>query len=127
MTEADREAIISSYITGYNTFDIPKMVEHFDDNIHFENIADGETTMSLLGLTSFKQQAIAARQYFSERTQTIQSFTHEDDRTTIEIDYEATVAEDLPNGLKKGENFAVTGRSIFEFWNGVVVKLTDIS
>jgi hypothetical protein len=37
------------------------------------------------------------------------------------------VARDLPNGLKKGEVLNLSGRSEFEFKDGAIFKLTDIS
>jgi hypothetical protein len=37
------------------------------------------------------------------------------------------VAKDLPNGLKKGEVLNLSGRSEFEFKDGAIFKLMDIS
>ncbi|HYH16073.1 MAG TPA: nuclear transport factor 2 family protein [Flavisolibacter sp.] len=123
----EREAIIQNYIAGYNEFDIDKMVQDFDDEIVFQNISGGETTLSLLGLNALKVQAQQATQYFSSRTQTIKSFTHKSDDTEIEVDYNATLAIDLPDGLKKGEELHLQGRSIFTFSGNKITKLVDIS
>lgn len=57
----DRVNIINNYIDGYNQFDIKKMVADLDDNIVFENIQNNETSLSLKGLTAFKQQAETAK------------------------------------------------------------------
>ena len=119
--------MISSYIDGYNRFDIDKMIADFDNNIIFANIQNGETTMSLMGLTAFKQQARQAEEFFYERAQTIKSFNHFDNCTEIEIDFKASLAMDLPNGLKKGEQLNLSGKSIFEFDNNRIIRLTDIS
>ena len=127
MTSANRETIIKNYINGYNQFNVDKMIADFADNIIFENIQNGETTMALVGLTALKQQAEEAKAYFSERTQTIKSFSHTDNRTEIEIGYKAILAMDFPNGLKKGQELNLSGKSIFEFAGDKIIKLTDIS
>src|SRR4051812_37272772 len=111
----DREILITNYIDGYNQFDIDKMVSHFDEHIVFENISNGETSMLLTGLKAFKEQAEQAKDYFSVRTQTIKSFAHQNNETEIEIDYKAILAMDFPNGLKKGEELRLQGKSIFKF------------
>jgi hypothetical protein len=123
----NRETIIKNYIEGYNEFNIDKMIADFDENITFENIQNGETNMSLNGLTAFIQQAEQGKTYFSERTQTIKSFKHNDNRSEIEIDYKAILGMDLPNGLKKGQELNLSGLSIFEFDDIKIIKLTDIS
>ncbi len=125
MTE--RESIIKNYVDGYNAFDIDKMVVDFDENVVFENIQNGETNMSLSGLTEFRQQAEQAKNYFTKRTQTIKSFSHLGNVTEIEIDYYAVLSMDFPNGLKSGQELHLKGKSIFKFFGDKVIKLTDIS
>lgn len=127
MTERERESIIKNYVDGYNTFDVDKMVADFDENVVFENIQNGETTMSLSGLTEFRQQAEQAKNYFTKRTQTIKSFRHSGNVTEIEIDYYAVLLMDFPNGLKSGQELNLKGKSIFAFFGDKVIKLTDIS
>ena len=123
----NKEEIIKNYIDGYNQFDIEKMVADFDTNVIFQNIQNGEVNMSLTGLLAVRQQAEQAAKYFSERTQTIKSFHSIGGCIEIEIDYKAILAIDLPNGLKKGQELNLTGKSIFEFDGDKITKLTDIS
>jgi hypothetical protein len=123
----NREKIIQNYIDGYNERDVEKMVEDFDTAIVFENISNGEVNMSMAGLELFKQQAEQAKNYFSSRAQTIRSFTHRDDETEVEIDYKAVLAMDFPNGLKKGDELNLQGKSMFQFSGEKIIKLTDIS
>lgn len=125
MTE--REDIIRNYVAGYNDFDLNKMVQDLDGNIVFENISNGDTNVRLMGLSSFMDQAEQAATVFSERKQTIKSFTHHDDDTEVELDYYAVLAVDLPDGLKAGEELRLQGRSIFTFAGNKIVQLTDIS
>jgi hypothetical protein len=123
----NRKRIIQNYIDGYNAFDIDKMVEDLDEEIVFENVSNGQINMSLTGIKAFKEQAALAKDYFSIRTQIIKSFTHHNDETEIEIDYKAVLAIDFPNGLKKGDELNLQGKSIFTFSGNKIIKLTDIS
>ena len=125
MTE--RERIIQNYIDGYNQFNIDQMVADFHEEIIFENIQNDEITMSLTGLEAFRQQAEQATTYFLARTQTVRSFRHSGNRSEVEIDYNATLAMDLPNGLKKGQELKLSGKSVFVFRDDRIIKLTDIS
>jgi hypothetical protein len=122
-----REAIIQSYIDGYNQFDIEKMVMDFDEATVFKNISNGVTNMTLTGLAAFKEQAEQAKTYFTARTQSITRYHHQNDETEIEVDYYAILALDFPNGLKKGDELRLKGRSIFKFRSDKIIQLTDIT
>ncbi|KUY19968.1 hypothetical protein BAZ12_03120 [Elizabethkingia miricola] len=122
-----KEHIIRSYINAYNQFDIPGMVANLHDNIVFKNIQDGETNLLLQGKKEFRQQAELTKTYFKERQQNITSVKHSEDHTEIEIDYYAVLAADMPNGLKKGNQLRLTGKSIFKFSDDRIIELTDIS
>jgi hypothetical protein len=122
-----REQIINQYIAAYNNFDVAGMMADFDDAIRFENISNGNVDMTLDGKAAFKQQAEQARMLLSERKQTIRSYHHERDQTTIEIDYFAILAIDLPNGLKKGAELKLSGVSVFKFADNKIIALSDIS
>lgn len=123
----NREAVIQKYIDAYNNFDVEGMVANLASTVKFINISDGVINMSITGLDAFKDQAEQAKAYFSERTQSITSLTHNNDQTIIEINYEAVLAVDFPNGMKKGEKLNLNGRSIFEFYDDSITAITDIS
>lgn len=123
----DREKIIENYIAGYNQFDIDKMVADFDDKILFENIQNGEVNMTLSGLKEFRNQAEEAKKYFSEREQTITLFTHSENQSEIAINYRAVLSMDFPNGMQKGQELNLKGKSVFEFLDDKIVRLADIS
>ena len=128
MEEAiQRENIINNYLEAYNKFDIERMVLDFHPNIKFENIASGEINMTLNGIESFKEQAEKAATLFSSRTQTARGYQHREHETETGIDYHAVLAMDLPNGMKKGEELKMQGRSIFKFSGNKIIELTDIS
>lgn len=123
----NRETIIRDYIEAYNNFDIARMVKHFDDRIAFKNISNGQVNLSLTGKQEFIEQAEKAKEYFSERKQTVVSISHDKDESEVAIDYYAVLAVDLPQGLKKGEALNLKGTSIFKFAGHKVVALTDLS
>lgn len=123
----DREKIIANYIEGYNQFDIDKMVADLDENVIFKNIQNGETNMTLVGLTEFKLQAEQAKSYFTIRKQTFKSFNHLDNETEVEIEYFAVLGIDFPNGLKSGRELKLKGKSVFKFSGLKIIELTDIS
>ncbi|MCL1032813.1 hypothetical protein [Elizabethkingia anophelis] len=79
------------------------------------------------GKKEFRQQAELTKTYFKERQQNITSVKHSEDHTEIEIDYYAVLATDMPNGLKKGNELRLTGKSIFKFSDDRIIELTDIS
>lgn len=122
-----RESIIQNYIDGYNEFDIEKMVRDLDDEIVFQNIQNKEVNMTLKGIKAFKQQAEQAKSYFEKRQQKITSTKYIDDKTEIEIEYSAVLGMDFPNGLKKGQQLELKGKSIFGFKDNKIFELTDIS
>lgn len=123
-----REEIIQEYVNAYNNKDVDKMIENLADDVLFENISNHEVTLSIRGKDAFREQAIAALSYFSARKQTILRTQHKGNTVEIYIDYEAIAAIDFPNGIKKGDEVKIMGRSIFEFArSGKIIKLTDIS
>lgn len=122
-----REKIISAYVEAYNNFDVFKMIANFSDKIIFINIQNTETSMTLNGIEEFKTQAELAKSYFSKRHQIIKSFKHEGDKSEIEIEYYGVLAIDFPNGLKKGQEIQLKGKSIFEFKEDKIIKLIDES
>lgn len=121
------EEIIKSYVNAYNNYDVPGMMKDFDDNIVFENFSNGNMSLRTEGLDEFREQAESAKQYFSERKQTIESWVFGDTIVTITIDYQATLAIDLPNGMKTGDSLQLQGTTDFEIVDGKIQKITDRS
>lgn len=127
MTNAEKQQLISDYVQAYNAKDIEAMLANLAEDIVFENQSDGEVTMRLDGLEAFRRQAEQAAGLFTEREQHILDFKHRYDQTEIGIAYRATLAMDLPNGFKKGEELQLEGRSVFTFSENKISGITDIS
>ncbi len=119
--------VIENYISAYNLFDVKGMCRDLSEDILFENISDGNVDMSIKGIENFKKQAEAATAYFSERHQRIESWNFNNHVVTIEISYQATLAIDLPNGMKKGNMLTLKGISEFVFEDHEIISLRDIS
>ena len=122
-----KEEIVKNYVEAYNNFDVDTMTANFDENVVFENVQNNETSMTLTGITAFKQQAEQAKAYFKTREQRIKSIKYSGHAVEIEIDYHAVLAIDLPNGLKAGQVLNLSGKSVFLFEGDKVIKLTDVS
>ena len=120
-----QKEIVENYVKSYNDFHVEGMLKDLAENIVFENISNGKVDLKTEGLEAFKEQAEAAKQYFKERKQTIESWGFHDSIVLIDISYKAILAIDLPNGLKIGDTFELKGTSKFEFENGKIKRITD--
>ncbi|GAV11800.1 hypothetical protein PBN151_1729 [Paenibacillus sp. NAIST15-1] len=120
-------ASIEEYVRAYNSFDIEGIVELLHPDIVFRNVANGEVTVETHGIEPFQQLAQQSAGLFSSRRQTILQYIESDGSIEIEIDYEGTLALDLPNGLKAGDKIQLTGKSIFTFTNGKISSIEDHS
>ncbi len=127
MTETENKNLIENYIRAYNNFDIERMLSGLHDRIVFKNISNGETTLELNGIESFRDQAQQAISFFTEREQKITNLVCNEEVCEIEIDYTATFAADLPNGLEAGDKINLKGKSVFRFADGKIIEIHDIS
>lgn len=119
---------IFHYIHAYNRMEVEGMIADLAPEIVFLNVINNEQTMHLQGIEAFEKQATEALSFFSEREQSIESMTHTRSSTEITINYRAIAAMDFPNGVEKGEEINLIGKSIFEFSaDGKISRLTDIS
>ncbi|MEM9325142.1 MAG: nuclear transport factor 2 family protein [Bacteroidota bacterium] len=121
------QALIMNYVQAYNAFDVDGMCRDLHQDIHFENVSNGEVSLSLQGLAAFREQAEAAKGYFTERQQIIDSVVEEEGHVTVHIKYKAVLAIDLPNGMKVGDTLEMDGQSIFEFIDGKISHIRDVS
>lgn len=127
MTEAEKKNLIENYVRAYNERDVEKMLVDLHEEVRFVNVSGGETTHELKGAAAFKAQAEQAAELFAEREQQIKNFACGETECEIEIDYRATLASDLPNGMKAGDRIEIAGKSIFRFADGKIVEIRDIS
>lgn len=127
METLQKEILIKHYLSAYNKKNVEEMMEQLDENVLFENFSSGEKTHSLAGKTTFQKQAEEALAYFSDRRQSIKSIHHLEEETEVEIDYWAILAIDFPNGMKKGQELRIQGKSVFRFSEGKISSIQDFS
>ncbi|SRR5690606_22335751 len=124
---ADLPKPIESYIAAYNAFDVDAMLACLTGDVHFQNIAEGTVNAETRGKEEFATLARAGAAAFASRRQTVTHAITVAGRTMVEIDYTATVAADLPNGWKAGQELAFRGASYFELSDGLISRIIDES
>lgn len=129
MDRSGQEALIRRYVAAYNAFDIDGMAGSLHRDVTFRNISSGVMTHECVGLAAFTEQAKKATAIFAARRQTITASTPlvdgGDPGLRVGIAYRATLATDLPNGMKAGDTLEVTGESEFRFRDGRIVSIVD--
>lgn len=122
------QEIVESYIRAYNAFDVEGMLLHLHEEVVFRNISNGEVNLETRDKKAFEAQARQAAGYFQERKQAISSIRFPAaDAVEVEIDYHAVLAIDLPNGLKRGDQITLKGRSHFRLVDDHIIEIEDIS
>ncbi|TCC91896.1 nuclear transport factor 2 family protein [Pedobacter frigiditerrae] len=127
MTPHNKEEIIKNYITAYNSFDLEGMCSQLHAEIEFIYINKGETNLTLNGIDAFKVQAEQTAAMFKARKQEIISIVYGDNHVEVDIHYTGTLAVEFPNGLKVGDDIELKGKSVFQFYDGLILKLVDMS
>ncbi len=123
----DTRDIIEKYVESYNSFDIEGMVNLLHEDIVFRNISNGTTTTETRGIQAFRELAEQSSTMFASRRQTITGYRVIDNAVEVEIDYEAILAVDFPNGLKAGDKLELSGKSKFEMKDGKIALIEDNS
>ena len=127
MDAAKQKQLVQDYIEAYNRFDVDGMLRHLHENVVFRNISNGEVNLTLTGKEAFLQQAQQALQYFTQREQRVTDWQVADSRVEVLLDYTAVAAMDFPNGLKAGDTLQLQGKSVFQFADGLIISIDDIS
>lgn len=122
-----QKKIIRSYVKSYNNFDIDGMIRNLDANIDFENWTNGKIDLAIIGIEVFQKQAEASKLYFIKRNQRIEAWHFCNMKVSIDVHYKATLALDLPNGMKAGDVMKLNGRSEFIIKNGKIISIKDFS
>jgi len=118
---------VETYINAYNNFDVEGMLSQMHPKIKFENISNGQITLTTNGIDELKNQAQQAKELFKERKQTALNMVIRENEIEVEIDYFGILAQDLPNGMKADNKIELKGKSIFKFKEDKFIELKDIS
>lgn len=127
MNPLEIRALVDHYIDAYNRKDIDDMLTGLHPQVEFKNISAGVVNASTHGVAELRGLAQQSLSLFSQRQQKIETFEIQGSVAVATIAFHAVVAADLPNGLKQGQILNLSGRSEFEFQDGAISKITDIS
>lgn len=119
--------VIEHYIAAYNRKDVPGMLACLADDVSFRNLSGGVVTAEAKGKQRFAEMAAFGASAFETRHQQVNGAMSVDDTTIVQIDYSATVAMDLPNGWKAGQQLAFSGASLFRLAGDKIVAIVDQS
>ena len=101
MDSNEMKSLIQSYLNAYNSFDVDGMLLHLHKDIEFRNILNGVFDVETKGIDQFRELAEQSKKIFLHRLQTINNYSITDDKVEVEINYEGTLATDLPEMLVK--------------------------
>jgi ketosteroid isomerase-like protein len=121
------KTLIEEYLNAYNSFDVEAMMELVDPEIEFRNVSGGDVDLSAIGKDEFRELAQQSAFLFSSRKQTPTNFEVEGEVVFVDIDFTGTLATDIPDAMKAGDELRVTGRSEFVFRDEKIYRLTDYS
>ncbi len=127
MDSSQIEHLVREYITAYNRFDVAAMLRCLHQEVVFQNISAGSVNLTTRGKAEFQAQAERVLPLFRQREQRVTNLLLTDNRAEATIAYHAVLAVDLPNGLKAGDELNLEGKSIFDFRDGLLVAIQDIS
>lgn len=115
------------YIDAYNRRDVDAMLATVTEDVIFENVSNASPGIRATGRAELEALARQNVGLFSSRRQTVLQAVVEVDRQAVRIEFEATVAEDLPNGWKQGQLIRLQGVSFFELRDGRIGRIVDFS
>jgi steroid delta-isomerase-like uncharacterized protein len=124
---SSERALVERFVELYNSFKIDEMVDLFTEDCLFQNISNSSGITECRGQEDLRKLAQQSATIFSSRKQTVTNWVIGDNQVAVEIDYVATLTQDLPNGLKKGTTLNLKGVSIYEFESGKIKRLVDFS
>ncbi|MCC5809651.1 MAG: nuclear transport factor 2 family protein [Ectothiorhodospiraceae bacterium] len=127
MTPKEMRSLVDAYIDAYNRMDIDDMLAVVHPEVEFQSMSDGVVNARANGVAELRALAEQSLALFSERRQLVESFEVQGSRAVASIAFRAVVADDLPNGWTKGRVVNVSGRSEFDFRDGAIFRIVDIS
>jgi hypothetical protein len=127
METNELKGLIQSYLNAYNSFDVEGMLQLLHNDIKFRNISNGVVDIETNGIGEFQELAEQSKKVFSHRLQTINNYSITDDLVEVEINFEGTLATELPNGLKAGETIVLKGKTLFKVKDKKLLLIEDYS
>ncbi len=123
----DKKSLIERYLRAYNNLDIEGMISWMHPDCSFENRSGGQVTVSTKGVDQLRELAEKTRAFFSARSQKITAIHEEGEDLIADITFEGVLRVNLPNGSRAGETIRIKGKSLYQFQDGLIFRITDIS
>jgi len=127
MNREEKKKLIKTYLNAFNSIDIKSMMFVLHEKIKFKKISKGELLAITNGIEEFQTLANYSKTEYSLRKQTITSIEFEKYKTIIGIEFEGTLAKNLPNGMRLGEIIRLNGHTEFTFKDNKIFSITDIN
>lgn len=119
--------LIERFVKAYNSFDIEGMLSLLHPDIHFVNISEGKVDFETHGKAAFEKLARQSAALFKERKQEIIEWKKIEDILEVGIRFQAVLADDLPDGKKKGDIIDIKGKSEYIIKDNLIKLIRDIS
>ncbi len=123
----DLPEVVVRYLSAYNKRDVEGMLACLAEDVSFRNISSGSETIELTGRAAFEELARQGAAAFSARRQSVLNYIVVDDLSVLDIEFTATVAQDMENGWRAGQELRFSGASAFTVRDGLIVRLVDES
>ena len=119
--------VLRRYLQAYNAMDLDALLATVSDDVTFEHLSNTSEPTRTVGKAELATLARQSVQVFSSRCQTVVDAVVEPQRVALRVDFEATVAIDLPNGWKAGQRLELRGASFFTLRDALICKIVDLS
>ena len=123
----DLRTIVEQYIRTYNAMDVNQMLSLFAEDCTFESVSNAGHSYKCVGKEQLRELATQSATVFEQREQKITNWIVGSDKVSVELEYHAVFAKDLPNGPKAGQKIDLRGMSVFEFRGSSIFRLVDYS
>lgn len=127
MTPAAMRDLVDRYLDAYNRMDVAAMLAPLHPEVEFRHLAGAEQLVATRGKEALRTLAEQSLALFSQRRQTLTEFTVEGGFALARIDFHAVAARDLSAECPRGQVVSLAGRSEFEFREGLISRITDIT
>ena len=119
--------VIRRYIDAYNNANVRVMLDCLTDDVVFQNISKGKVSLNIKSKRKFESFAKMGVEAFTSRQQTVVEAVTRGNTIIAKIDYEAIVANNLPNGWRAGQVVKFPGVSTFVIEGEKLAKIVDES
>lgn len=120
------KSIVEKYIHCYNVFDVSGMTSCLSESVIFENIVGGKLENSTIGKDEFRSLADQSAKLFLSRTQKVVKLEKVGQKLIAQIFFSALLSNNTSTESKSEKILEITGRSEFEFKDGLVSHIKDI-